>query len=195
MLTHVPTQHTATSTRISIQTQTVQQQVSHCPQLRVQESKERQHVHHTHKHTNTHEQLKQTKLDMRGNCDLTATLIATRKSHTAGKNKQCNHSHQLDKVHPILWECREDTLQFKSFPVCLQHILVPRYSFLSCDVIVKMLKIGSFWRHVLGGMPNFRRPDEIADNITNKCTLINTKSDCYELWGTFQQLTKVNSKR
>jgi len=58
-----------------------------------------------------------------------------------------------------------------------------------------MLKIGSFWRHVLGGMPNFRRPDEIADNITNKCTLINTKSDCYELWGTFQQLTKVNSKR
>jgi len=24
-------------------------------------------------------------------------------------------------------------------------------------------------------------PDEIADNISNKCTSINTKSDCYEV--------------
>ena len=32
-------------------------------------------------------------------------------------------------------------------------------------------------------------PDEIAENISNKCTFINTKSACYELWGTFQQLT------
>ena len=38
-------------------------------------------------------------------------------------------------------------------------------------------------------------PDKIADNISNKCTFINTKSACYELCGAFQQLTKVNSKR
>ena len=45
-------------------------------------------------------------------------------------------------------------------------------------------------------IPDFSRtfPDEIADNISNKCTPINTKSACYELCGAFQQLTKVNSK-
>jgi len=43
-------------------------------------------------------------------------------------------------------------------------------------------------------------PDEISDNISNKCTLINstfinTKSACYEVSVAFQQVTTVNSKR
>jgi len=38
-------------------------------------------------------------------------------------------------------------------------------------------------------------PDEIADNISNKCTFINTKYGCYNNdWVAFQQLTIVNSK-
>jgi len=37
-------------------------------------------------------------------------------------------------------------------------------------------------------------PDEIANNISNKCTFINTKSACYKVSVAFQQLTKVNSK-
>ena len=37
-------------------------------------------------------------------------------------------------------------------------------------------------------------PDEIADNTSNKCTLINTKTACYEVSVVFQQLAKVNSK-
>ena len=38
-------------------------------------------------------------------------------------------------------------------------------------------------------------PDKIADNISNKCKFINTKSACYKVSVVFQQLTKVNSKR
>jgi len=38
-------------------------------------------------------------------------------------------------------------------------------------------------------------PDEIADNISNKCTFINTKLACYKVWATFQLLTEANSKR
>jgi len=37
-------------------------------------------------------------------------------------------------------------------------------------------------------------PDETAENVSNKCTSINTKFACYEVSVTFQQLTKVNSK-
>ena len=36
--------------------------------------------------------------------------------------------------------------------------------------------------------------DEIADNVSNKCTLIITKYACYEDSVTFQQLSKVSSK-
>lgn len=43
-------------------------------------------------------------------------------------------------------------------------------------------------------IPDF--PDEIADNISNKCSFINrrTKSACYEVSVASQQLTKINSK-
>ena len=37
-------------------------------------------------------------------------------------------------------------------------------------------------------------PVKIADNMSNKCTFINTKSACYNVSVMFQQLTKVNSK-
>jgi len=37
-------------------------------------------------------------------------------------------------------------------------------------------------------------PDEFADNVSNKCTFINTKSACYEVSVAFQQLTN-NSTR
>jgi len=38
-------------------------------------------------------------------------------------------------------------------------------------------------------------PAKVADNTSNKCTFINTKSACYEVSVAFQKLTNVNSKR